>query len=663
MNIEKYISSHISSQFPSIYREDAQDLVAFMKAYYRFMETTTDQNLYNNRRLFSYRDIDTTLPSLLKFFSSKYLNGVPNEELGTVFLVKNILDFYRRKGSTESIELFFKLFYNEQIEVYYPSYDILKPSDSIWATNSYLEFTPSETTVLSSLTGAFIEGTISKANAIIESVNFIILNETILPVLYLSSLNGSFVNEDRLFSGGSFIGLVRGSLTAIRNLTQSSANNEIGDIVEVSSDTGMSAKARVSKISISGTGELELTLEQGGFGYTANNTNILISEQTIVMQGPQTFQLLEEVAQANSAFGRVIGFSGNEIGIVLNAGSPPFNSNSEIYTTERVSNIDANVVFVSPFNDSASARLGSLTNVTSQEFFVDLISNFLNVPLLSSNYSTVPPALVSMTGVPPITINTVISDAFTPQVYSIGSIGSIVVTNSGEDYIGTTYVLAVDDTIPQQVYDVRINLSSSTILLPLNNTVTQSNGAAGIIVDRSPGVLVVRPISFTPFDSSLSLTLNSTSYPIASLEIDYNSVPSGLNAVITAETTAVDGKIDEVIVTDSGYGFISNQRVNIRNLTRNTGSISAIGLAEITNGGKTDGRWQNFNSHLNYTKRIQDSLYYQDYSYEVGSKLEVSEYEKEFKNSAHVSGMKFFGKMIFDDSINIDTTITMEEQI
>jgi len=59
-DIEKLISPLIEQQFPSIYREEGDTFIAFVKAYFEWMEETNGV-LYDSRRLPEYRDIDTTI--------------------------------------------------------------------------------------------------------------------------------------------------------------------------------------------------------------------------------------------------------------------------------------------------------------------------------------------------------------------------------------------------------------------------------------------------------------------------------------------------------------------------------------------------------------------------------------------------------------------------
>jgi hypothetical protein len=56
---DKKISIFIENQFPAIYREDGRELIDLVKSYYRFLEENQRQSIYNIRRIYDYRDIDT----------------------------------------------------------------------------------------------------------------------------------------------------------------------------------------------------------------------------------------------------------------------------------------------------------------------------------------------------------------------------------------------------------------------------------------------------------------------------------------------------------------------------------------------------------------------------------------------------------------------------
>ena len=140
-DIEKKIAPLIEQQFPSFYRDEGANFVAFVKAYYEWMESSNNA-LYQAKRLTDYRDIDTTTDAFIVYFKEKYLKNIQfdvasNKEL----LVKNSLDLYRSKGTQQSIDLFFKLVYGTSADVKYPAEKVLRLSDGVYEKPEYLEVT------------------------------------------------------------------------------------------------------------------------------------------------------------------------------------------------------------------------------------------------------------------------------------------------------------------------------------------------------------------------------------------------------------------------------------------------------------------------------------------------------------------------------------------
>ena len=138
-DVEKLISPLIENQFPSFYREEGTQFIAFVKAYYEWLETSGNV-LDRARNLPNYRDIDTTLDEFIVHFKEKYLKNIQfDTATNKKLLVKNSLDLYRSKGTERSIDLFFKLVYGTSAEVIYPSDNILRLSDGVFEKPEYLE--------------------------------------------------------------------------------------------------------------------------------------------------------------------------------------------------------------------------------------------------------------------------------------------------------------------------------------------------------------------------------------------------------------------------------------------------------------------------------------------------------------------------------------------
>lgn len=766
MNLDKYISYQIEKQFPSIYAEDGDELVEFVKSYYQFLEqdiegyyvtgysmsdisgservhfatkfatyqealayqatlqtsfsyndlkivAARNQSIYHNRRMFEYNDIDNTLGQMLLFYKNKYLNDLPFDGESVRFITKHILDLYRRKGTKEGILLFFKLFYSENVSVYYPSQDIIKPSSSIWKEGQYVELYPVEPSSLASLKGASIYGSVSKATAIVDRVNFTVVGNTIIPIIHLSNVKGSFIGFDDITSNGVVYGIVRGSLQRVNisnnDVRTGTSNNAIGDIVSITSSPGYGGLARVSKVSTESSGQINFSINSGGFGYTANGTNVIISDQVIFVGNTSvTFIPLETVSQSNNTVTGVIVGQRNVssdtvmVGIKLN-GANTFSDGLNITTVDRTINISEPVQFASPYNSSASVDINSvLSNVQTITIVTDLIENFLNVSIDSTDYSTVPPALVPMTGGSPITISTPLEDAFIPISFDIGTITGLTNINPGFDYVNDVFVLALDETLS------RFNLVNQVIGFDPSTTeplvagviVTQHNpldvgdnrNIRGLIIERNSNAIEVMPLSFEGFTSANSIFISgsNTAIDVIYVERNYDSMPLGMNADIEGVVEGAVGKIQTVDVFDSGIGFIDGVAVSIKSnakieeATRNLqlalsnpssppeliaqlqatlaywqNAVVATGTASALGQGMTAGVWESKTSHLNSKKVVQDSEFYQDFSYQISSSLNPSTYLTPLKDIAHVSGTKVFHKFSLEEHINTTLDVSM----
>ena len=82
-------------------------------------------------------DIDGNASNYLEFTQKEIAQAIPRDvTVNKRNLYKNIIDFYKVRGSSDSIEIFFRLLFNEVVQVERP-YDVtLIPSSGNWDTNS-----------------------------------------------------------------------------------------------------------------------------------------------------------------------------------------------------------------------------------------------------------------------------------------------------------------------------------------------------------------------------------------------------------------------------------------------------------------------------------------------------------------------------------------------
>ena len=152
MFANNYISTIVGEQLPDFIRGDESysNFVALLQKYYEYMEQD-GKTLYTGKRLYDYADIDTTREDLLQYFKSKYIPNFPERnELSTPKLVKAARDFYAKKGTPESLKFLFRVFYGQEVDIYFPKEDILRASDGKWKLPQALRLAISDTlTILS----------------------------------------------------------------------------------------------------------------------------------------------------------------------------------------------------------------------------------------------------------------------------------------------------------------------------------------------------------------------------------------------------------------------------------------------------------------------------------------------------------------------------------
>ena len=287
--VRKNIYTDVPQQFPGIYREEGPIFVDFVKAYYKYVDTR--QNDF--REAFSIRDIDTTFERFLIYFKKKYLNALPlKPDNDTRFLLKHIQDLYRRKGSTESIELLFKMFFDEEIEVFYPSYYVLRISDSKYGSTRYLEMQPVMSIENYPIRkGDKISGDTSKATAFVDEIVFQNIKGLIVPTIYMSNIRGEFTTDDNLNVQGrrnntiidqSAGQRIHGSISNLAvKLANRAAGNKVGDrLIVRSKKDGINATASVAAISEAATAVIDFSITDGGWGYSAAVSDNIIQTST-----------------------------------------------------------------------------------------------------------------------------------------------------------------------------------------------------------------------------------------------------------------------------------------------------------------------------------------------------------------------------------------------
>ena len=128
-------SIRAESLIPQGLRENSSKLTSLLEDYYRFMNDGFQPSFEINNIL-EERDIDTSEHYLYQI-QKEIASNIPRDvQTDRTKLYKNLVEFYNIRGSTESIETFFKILLRDNVEIYYPKNEMLIPSAGVWSEES-----------------------------------------------------------------------------------------------------------------------------------------------------------------------------------------------------------------------------------------------------------------------------------------------------------------------------------------------------------------------------------------------------------------------------------------------------------------------------------------------------------------------------------------------
>lgn len=286
--IKAKLSSIVSNQFPAFFKEEGENFLAFIEAYYEYLEqngklTDAIQNLESNR------DINTTLDEYIKYFQDTLLPSVPHEVAADKKLLAKYVKFYNfTRGSLASYKLLFRTLYNEAVEVYYPADQMLKVSDGDWNHDQYLVTNYDINNY--KFIGKTIQGQESRAEALVEDiVGRVIRNRDVMQI-NVSNVRGSFNHLEpvRILSEGAtgtgHAPVVEAGLSRIEIISPGGEYSK-GDVVELLSDNvGDFGKVVVTN-TIDLGGSITFSILDGGSGYTSSIGGVDQGETQISITG------------------------------------------------------------------------------------------------------------------------------------------------------------------------------------------------------------------------------------------------------------------------------------------------------------------------------------------------------------------------------------------
>ncbi len=577
-SIEKHISPILKSQFPDFYRDQGAVFVAFVEEYYKWLETNTssyanytgaliDGNpLYHSRRMLDYKDIDKTVDEFYVYFKEKYLKNVDFEtNISKKRFIKASHDLFGAKGSQRSFELFFNLLYGTPIEIYVPGSDILKPSDGTWTIPVYLELSRTNRTL--TFPGKMITGSLSGATGFVENIITRNINGKLIDIAFLSDITGSFVTGEIVSDGAAVADApkVIGSLSGI-NITAGGEGFSVGEIVTVTSDRGVEARARIDNID-SVTGIVRFTIIDSGWGYS-NTAETIVSTKTIPVSNVyNSNSYITEFFRNETVSQNLFSFSLTDVSGVLSTGRAYRNGDNSTPSLSYA---------VSKTQNTASISSGSTSTLVLNQNSANVFSNSIvyeanRAKIFTSNavIFTIGQSVVqsngsanSVTGIVAETGNVAIITANTSTITSNGiHIGTYLYqsTSNAEGYV---------TAIPRENYFTFTNVN----IIAVSNTVGTFNNTSTITVyaDSSKANNLG---TFTPLQS-----VKGYEYLLVETNFSTNTRWSSSNTVIKSGTPSVNTTI--LLASDIGgkVASYSNVTATANLFAQNS---TAIGLTSV----------------------------------------------------------------------------------
>jgi hypothetical protein len=300
-------------------------------------------------------------------------------------------------------------------------------------------------------------------------------------------------------------------------------------------------------------------------------------------------------------------------------------------------------------------RIGLLTDTENHEICTDRLANVGLTQMLSS---------FSWNGG---TYTTPLREYLTYANTTIGSISTVVVSVPGTTTDESPIAQVLDDaTRWRNSRDQSVSLVSSTSDLVVGEIVYQDAGGRGRVVSSNSTRVTIAsrrvdsPILPTTNSSTVLVGVSSGSQSNVSMTwVDSDRDQIGVNARLDVAALSGNGAIASVEVLDSGFSFTPGETVVI--VPEREGPTSGIGVAVVEKQGVALGYYAQKGGFLSDQKRLYDGTYWQEFSYEVSSGMQLREYEDQLRSTVHPAGMVIFGRYVRigeeDVSLSVDSSV------
>jgi hypothetical protein len=634
--VKAKVSTVIEDQIPDFIREDHSVFVLFLKSYYEYLDGIENRNIENTR------DIDNTLDQFIEFFAKEILNPIPKDILADKrLLAKRIKDLYLSKGSINSYKLLFRLLYNIPADVYIPKGDILRVSDGKFSRDTIIR-----TTLVSGNPTNLIGKTIRQgttASAQVENVlSTRYLDEEIYDIFINPfSLVGEFkFNENA--STNSITELIAedyGNITdsaqqqfdygLLNNVTQV---NDYGNIFSDETNVVLKIKAGIVKINLE---ELGLYYSIGDkIKFISDEGSSALAEVSVINPGSITGIQIESKGSGYS-IGDEVFFDNTNAGVGMGG--------SLVTARAVVTDVDADSLLLENGDfllDEAAEQIDIEGFLRGGIKKVDVLNGgeyYRRLPIVYSPPSQLfgePAKLIAVSN-------------------NIGKIKTLSIINQGIGYSGKPLATFETNVIFRRV-------TGEFILGEKINSVSQSFALetsydSELITEDGNRIIFERQLQASGNISSADKLRNLYKISNASNRITIGL--EGQDGTLLYEDGNLFVKEDSSEIRPN-MSFIGEISGTIGKVASGTSVGAAFGLAELGTVYTTPGTFINSDGKISdSSKRIQDSRFYQDYSYQIRTTESINQYRDIVRKLLHPIGLALFGSLLHEGSASTSSRI------
>lgn len=282
------------------------------------------------------------------------------------------------------------------------------------------------------------------------------------------------------------------------------------------------------------------------------------------------------------------------------------------------------------------------------------------------------------------------------NTYTVGEVTRVSVINRGSGYYKSPTITLQDSTIASLglLSPNLITIANAGSNYGVGNTLIFTGGAGANAAGQVASVTETTTYDFL-FEDGYKMLSEDSYYdiiknedwsvtgPIKRIELTNFGTGYTTASLPTITVSSTTGSSANLIPTNI-QGKSSTLQVDTANNVAGVGSIRALQIKNfgidysaananatlvgdgnanltpiITGLGIKEGNWINDDGKLDY-KYLQDSYFYQDFSYVIKSGIAFVEYVDTVKSIIHPAGLQFFGEILLKNSIDVHADIVSE---